>query len=105
MFCAWPFSISDFRRSIYVYDISRFVRAQQLASADMFDVEAQRQIEEEIRMKNVNENMEMAMEFMPESFARVVMLYGIEYLSIKHWFSSPLPPFQPRLSGLVCICI
>jgi DNA damage-inducible protein 1 len=53
-----------------------------LAGADMFDIDAQRQIEEEIRMKNVNENMEMAMEFIPESFARVVMLYGTHMHSL-----------------------
>lgn len=37
-------------------------RAQALMSADMFDVDAQRQIEEQIRMGNVQENMEAAME-------------------------------------------
>jgi hypothetical protein len=43
--------------------------------ADIFDVDAQRQIEEEIRLGNVNENMELAMDLIPESFGRVVMLY------------------------------
>jgi DNA damage-inducible protein 1 len=39
------------------------------------DPEAQKMIAEEIRQENVNENMEKAMEFIPESFAHVVMLY------------------------------
>jgi DNA damage-inducible protein 1 len=44
-------------------------------NADMFDAEAQREIAEEIRMSNVNQNMEVAMEYSPESFAKVIMLY------------------------------
>ncbi|XP_067659100.1 protein DDI1 homolog 2-like [Haliotis asinina] len=46
-----------------------------LATADPFDADAQRQIAEEIRLKNVESNMETAMEFAPESFGQVVMLY------------------------------
>jgi len=45
------------------------------AMMNPFDVEAQRAIEREIEQKNVNENMEMAMEASPESFGSVVMLY------------------------------
>lgn len=44
-------------------------------NADPFDPEAQRQIAEEIRMSNVNQNMEIAMEYSPESFGKVIMLY------------------------------
>lgn len=44
-------------------------------NADIFDAEAQREIAEEIRMSNINQNMEAAMEYSPESFARVIMLY------------------------------
>lgn len=44
-------------------------------SNDWWDPSAQAQIEEEIRRKNVDENMEAAMEHAPEAFGRVVMLY------------------------------
>ena len=47
----------------------------QTMNADMFDAEAQNRIAEEIRMSNVNQNMEVAMEYSPESFAKVIMLY------------------------------
>lgn len=50
------------------------LRVMQL-NADPFDIEAQKRIEEEIRMKNVTDNMEKAIEYNPESFGRVVMLY------------------------------
>ncbi|XP_025083742.1 protein DDI1 homolog 2-like [Pomacea canaliculata] len=46
-----------------------------LFSADPFDPEVQKRIAEEIRMKNVETNMETAIEFAPESFGQVVMLY------------------------------
>jgi len=39
------------------------------------DPEAQKMLYEEIRMQNINENMETAMEFSPESFGTVHMLY------------------------------
>ncbi|GFS06190.1 DDI1-like protein 2 [Elysia marginata] len=46
-----------------------------LLTADPFDPNAQQQIEEAIRMKNVETNMETAMEYAPESFGQVHMLY------------------------------
>lgn len=48
---------------------------EELLMADPFDVAAQQKIEELIRQEQVYENMEHAMEFSPESFGRVQMLY------------------------------
>jgi DNA damage-inducible protein 1 len=46
-----------------------------LLAADPFDHEAQQRIAEEIRLKNVEHNMETAMEHSPENFGQVIMLY------------------------------
>jgi DNA damage-inducible protein 1 len=53
----------------------RDVQRQRLLSSNPFDQEAQKLIAEEIRQKNIEANMEAAMEYNPESFATVVMLY------------------------------
>lgn len=46
-----------------------------LMNSHPYDVQAQRLIAEEIRQKNVEANMEAAMEYNPETFGSVVMLY------------------------------
>ena len=43
--------------------------------ADPFDSEAQRMIADEIRQQQIDSNMETAMEYLPESFGQVLMLY------------------------------
>merc|ERR1719347_1561868 len=46
-----------------------------MMNADPFDMEAQRLIAKEIEQKNIDHNMELAMEASPESFGSVIMLY------------------------------
>jgi len=46
-----------------------------MMNADPFDLEAQALIQKEIEQKNIDHNMELAMEASPESFGSVIMLY------------------------------
>jgi len=52
-----------------------YMEFMQLANSDPNDLEAQKKIEEVIRMKNIDENMNMAHEYLPESFGHIHMLY------------------------------
>ncbi|CAO3651627.1 unnamed protein product [Mucor hiemalis] len=53
------------------------MQKSQLAAVndDPFDIEAQKRIEDAIRQENIAANLEAAMEYNPESFARVTRLY------------------------------
>ena len=48
---------------------------RRMIQSDPMDIEAQQKIAEEIQQANINSNMETAMEFSPESFGQVIMLY------------------------------
>ena len=56
-------------------EAQRMRELDELAMADPMDPEAQKRIYEAMQKKNIEENMEMAMEHTPEAFGSVVMLY------------------------------
>ncbi|KAG0032090.1 DNA damage-inducible protein 1 [Podila clonocystis] len=51
------------------------IRQIQALNDNPFDLDAQQRIEEAIRLENVAANLEAALEYNPESFGRVTMLY------------------------------
>lgn len=51
------------------------LRRLRMLTADPFDVEAQKMIAEEIQRQQIESNMQDAIEFMPEAFGQVHMLY------------------------------
>lgn len=50
-------------------------KMQRLLNADPNDLEAQKEIEEEIRKQMVEENYQLAQEQFPEFFGQITMLY------------------------------
>ena len=71
---AFTRTLADMDKARRANETRRQMAIQRL-NANPFDVEAQREIEEAIRQENVERNLEMAMEYSPEAFARVCMLY------------------------------
>lgn len=51
------------------------LKRMRMLTADMFDVEAQKMIAEEIQRQQIESNMQDAIEFLPEAFGQVQMLY------------------------------
>lgn len=65
--------LSETRRKQQEAELAR-QREIEALNMDPFNIEAQKKIEEAIRMEAVIENLEHAMEFSPEAFGRVHML-------------------------------
>jgi DNA damage-inducible protein 1 len=68
-------------------------RAAQMnySQADLMNPDVQRRIEEQIQQENINENMEKAIEYNPEAFGRVVMLYidvDVNHVPVKAFVDS-----------------
>lgn len=70
----------------------------QLLNANPLDPAVQSKIAEDIRQQNIQENMNMAIEEAPESFAQVVMLW-INIEVNGHSVKGVLP------YRLVCLCL
>lgn len=71
-------SLDDFARVLrrqYAEKQQAEQQKMKLLSSSPFDSEAQRLIAEEIRRKNIEANMEAAIEYNPETFGTVIMLY------------------------------
>lgn len=67
--------ILDIERQKREAQDSRQREMMALEMADPFDMDAQAKIAEAIRLQNVQQNMEHALEYHPEAFGRVTMLY------------------------------
>ncbi|KAH7646799.1 cyanamide hydratase [Dermatophagoides farinae] len=75
---AFDKGIEEFAKTLRIQQEARAKEDQRrirMLLADPFDSEAQRMIAEEIRRQQIDSNMETAMEYLPESFAEVAMLY------------------------------
>lgn len=75
---AFDGGIEEFAKTLRIQQEARAKEDQRrirMLLADPFDSEAQRMIAEEIRRQQIDSNMETAMEYLPESFAEVAMLY------------------------------
>ncbi|CAO1636223.1 unnamed protein product [Parajaminaea phylloscopi] len=67
--------LGEFRRQMADVQSQRQRAEAELAAADEFDIDAQRRIEEAIQQENIAANLEHAIEYNPENFGRVHMLY------------------------------
>lgn len=77
MFFFLPVNIDTFATVLRQQINARYEKMQlrrRMMEANPFDHEAQKLIAEEIRQKNIEANMEAAMEHNPEAFGTVVML-------------------------------
>ena len=75
---AFDKGLVEFTRVLEVQQHARANEEQRrirMLLADPFDSEAQHMIAEEIRRQQIDSNMENAMEYLPESFGEVTMLY------------------------------